>query len=621
MISAIMYGRNDSYGYNLHKRAAISLNTLAETLTDPQDEIVFVDYTTVDDLPTFPEAIGDTLTARARAMLRIIRVRGSVHREGKAGPRPHPNEPLARNIGIRHARPDNPWVLSTNTDMVFIPRQDRSLSEAVSSLEEGYYALPRFEVPETLWETVNRLDPLGIVESFARWGARYCLRETVLCRPYVVFDGPGDFQLFPRKTIEAIHGFDERMVYGWHVDSNLCKRMHLYFGRMGSLAEEFQGYHCDHTRVTTPAHASNRTENNWSIFCETLDTPYIPEQADTWGCAGRVFEEIRIGDRPKQYLQTLDALYSNPDSPVTNVVYNDESFNNNLFYNTGHAFPYISDSLVSYPTTLQLAYIGRNEALLTLLGDFWIRMGFENPILVHNPISFQAPALSLLSSDRQVFRFCEDYTKLTSAELLLVDTHCSEKFAALNAYGHPALSLTPESLRFCINLSHTLLQLATEEQLFLQLGKPPRKFIVIGLQSSVFEALFSQIIGFIAVPYSCHIRHGFVRSEADIVGPHQAFTRLAALDQATLDRVCTEAARTAGLEPEGLEIMRAYHILLKLARAGVFAGPGGVPVPHGIEQLRTGLLLATMLGQFQDAALFFWSLFGIDPELADSLTR
>ena len=53
MISIVLYGRNDNYGYNLHKRAALSLNCMAEVLTDLSDEIIFVDYNTPDDLPTF----------------------------------------------------------------------------------------------------------------------------------------------------------------------------------------------------------------------------------------------------------------------------------------------------------------------------------------------------------------------------------------------------------------------------------------------------------------------------------------------------------------------------------------------------------------------------------------
>ena len=71
MISLIIYGRNDSYGYNLQKRAAISFNCFAEILSDPDDEIIFVDCNTPNDLPTFAEAIYDILTPRAKALLRV----------------------------------------------------------------------------------------------------------------------------------------------------------------------------------------------------------------------------------------------------------------------------------------------------------------------------------------------------------------------------------------------------------------------------------------------------------------------------------------------------------------------------------------------------------------------
>ena len=79
MFSVILYGRNDSHGYNLHKRAAISFNALAEVMSDPDDEILFVDYNTPDDHPTFPEAIHDTLTDKAKKVMRILRVRPEQH--------------------------------------------------------------------------------------------------------------------------------------------------------------------------------------------------------------------------------------------------------------------------------------------------------------------------------------------------------------------------------------------------------------------------------------------------------------------------------------------------------------------------------------------------------------
>src|SRR6516162_5023552 len=123
MISLIVYGRNDAHGYNLHKRAAISLNCIAQVLRGGEDEIIFVDYNTPDDLPTFIEAIYDTLTPRAASLLRVFRLRPAMH-AACLGSRTHllALEPHSRNIGIRRSNASNKWILFTNTDMIFVPR-------------------------------------------------------------------------------------------------------------------------------------------------------------------------------------------------------------------------------------------------------------------------------------------------------------------------------------------------------------------------------------------------------------------------------------------------------------------------------------------------------------------
>ena len=106
MLSVIVYGRNDSHGYNLHKRAAISLNCIAEVLSDVDDEILFVDYNTPNDLPTFVEAIYDTLTPKAKSVLRVFRVRPDLHSR-LGGDRTHllALEPHSRNIALRRSNP------------------------------------------------------------------------------------------------------------------------------------------------------------------------------------------------------------------------------------------------------------------------------------------------------------------------------------------------------------------------------------------------------------------------------------------------------------------------------------------------------------------------------------
>src|SRR6266404_3699617 len=133
MFSVIQYGRNDSHGYNLHKRAAISFNAIAEVMTDPDDEILFVDYNTPDDYPTFPEAISDTLTDKAKKVLRIFRVRPEQHAHLRHRTHLVALEPQSRNIALRRSNPRNRWILYTNTDMLLVPRDERqSLSDMLA---------------------------------------------------------------------------------------------------------------------------------------------------------------------------------------------------------------------------------------------------------------------------------------------------------------------------------------------------------------------------------------------------------------------------------------------------------------------------------------------------------
>jgi hypothetical protein len=67
LLSIVVYGRNGNRGYNLHKRAAASINCLAEMSRDSADELIFVDYNSPDGLSTFAGAIRDILTSRAKA--------------------------------------------------------------------------------------------------------------------------------------------------------------------------------------------------------------------------------------------------------------------------------------------------------------------------------------------------------------------------------------------------------------------------------------------------------------------------------------------------------------------------------------------------------------------------
>lgn len=283
MISVVVYGRNDAHGYNLHKRAALSLNSLARALTDPDDEIVFVDWNTPDGIPPFPVAISDCLSDECLRKLTIVRVPAYEHDRFLRGRSTKPTvEPVARNVGIRRANPVNGWILSTNTD-VLLDVAGGSLSDIARELGNGYYASPRYELPEWLWESLPRTDPEAVAVTLERLGVDGFPLNVVRSYPHALFDAPGDFQLFHRRSLEALGCFDETMVKGWHVDSNIAVRFSRAFAPPQSLEETVRVFHCNHTREVTHFHKSAKRANDLNIYVSGYVPPVARSGRAGWG--------------------------------------------------------------------------------------------------------------------------------------------------------------------------------------------------------------------------------------------------------------------------------------------------------------------------------------------------
>ena len=393
MLSIIFYGRNDSYGYNLHKRGAISLNCIAELLGAPGDEILFVDYNTPDDFPTFPEAIADTLTDRAKKLLRILRVRPSHHERYRQRTPLAALEAVARNVAVRRSNPDNRWILSTNTDMVFVPRQNGSLAEMVAALPDAYYHLPRFEIPEPLWESLDRRDPGAIIATVGAWGRDFHLNEIVLHpNPAIKYDSPGDFQLILRADLWRVHGFNESMLLGWHVDSNIAIRLSLLPRQIGELVHQLSGYHCDHTRQLTPAHRYRSQQNDWQMFVDSVQSPYIAEQAGTWGLAGESVEELTVDATSRLYLGGLRSTIGLPYVEPTQLKAAGEA-DSRADYAVEHVIPFLAGIFASYPRDVVLGWLGTNKELLERFAELWNIMGFTRHIMVLKEARWLGPDL------------------------------------------------------------------------------------------------------------------------------------------------------------------------------------------------------------------------------------
>jgi len=510
-ISIVLYGRNDTYGYNLHKRAALSLNCMAEVLTDSSDEILFVDYNTPDDFPTFPEAIQDTLTARARDILRILRVRPSIHQRFKSKTHLVALEPIARNVAVRRTNSANRWVLSTNTDMIFVPRSGDSLSKIVQNLVPGFYHAPRIEIPEVLWESLDRHASAEIIATVRDWGSTLHLNEIVLGAEFILYDGPGDFQLLLRDDLFANHGFHEEMLLGWHVDSNIAKRMFLKYGSIGDLGPKVYGYHCDHTRQVTPAHSHTRLQNDWRRFCHEVDRPDVPEQADTWGCANDTIEEVRLVSNPASiYVHALVEAIGTPLAEPQITKYSHETYDKSD-YDSRHMVPFLADQFVSMPRSCSLAWYGAGVDMLARFATVWEQLGFTGNILVD-------PALVQQHDVARVI-----LPELASERCDKVDAFVFD-FGGLPGPPHDR----EHNDQLILQLLRRFRSVVRDERARLSARMSPRRVIALNAINNQFESLVGGHIAAAMTPCATHMRHGFVLP----VKPKDEWLPLLHIDQA-----------------------------------------------------------------------------------------
>lgn len=279
MLSVVVVGRNDSHGYNLSKRAATSLNSIALPMTG-SDELIFIDWNTPDLNPTFIDAIRDTLTNQTLKYLKVYRVRPSVHKHLSNGSTRPILEPIARNVGIRRA--SNSWILSTNTDMIF-DTHGREYKDILLTLKPNLYHLFRFEIPEFIWDQFNRFQPDETLKQINEIFANQGLVSRILTKPYETYsnlfpDAVGDFQLATSDIWDKVRGFPENMLRGWHVDSRLSVQIENICNLNSEIIDSdlISGYHQNHLRVLTHFHSLNDINP-----LETIAKPY--QNHINWG--------------------------------------------------------------------------------------------------------------------------------------------------------------------------------------------------------------------------------------------------------------------------------------------------------------------------------------------------
>ena len=475
MISVIIYGRNDSYGYNLHKRAAISLNCISEILTDQDDEIIFVDYNTPDDFPTFPEAIFDTLTEKTINKLRILRVRPDDHENMFRG-KTHLKtlEPVARNVAIRRSNKNNKWILSTNTDMIFVPRNKNSLTDTVSDIPEGIYCTARFEIPESIWETYNRLDPKSIIEKTKINGEELHLNEVINSHEWILYDGPGDFQLIQRKDLFEINGFDEDMLLGWHVDSNISKRLYLKYGYIRDALPLVFGYHCDHTRQITPMHKHKSPQNDLNKFVYNVNKIKATHQSKTWGMPNSDIEEISLKSKSiYKFRKILKEVIDKPQKELTNSYYL-QSYFNKVKFTPQHVLPFLVDLYSSMKKDIRILWVGEKNELFYLFSEALNKLNFLHKIEIFIPKELKNGFKHI---DSFIFHFAFPISNPNEIDYKLIKNY---------------------------------VKIIKLESKWIRNQNKPRRFVIINSLHNNYEPYINLTLKAAKTPFSTRIRHGFI---------------------------------------------------------------------------------------------------------------
>jgi hypothetical protein len=284
MITFLVVGRNDGYGVNLHKRTAISLNYMAGLCAETDDEIIYVDCNTPAHELTLTESIADTLTPEARARLKTYRITGE-QMEGAIGKTPLVfSDELSRNVGIRRSNPRNPWLLSTNCDILIHPLGGKSIQEILSGLKPRFYLCARVGIPIAQWQSLDRANLIQISEfcdGVIHQGFRLAPEKE---QPWLRFASVGDFQLAPRGQWFEIRGCEEGMKLWGHSDANNAKRLSLLNGggRTPDLTHEFAVMHLDHNPAISVSHEKILVHNDWQKWIEEVREP-SSQNSDAWG--------------------------------------------------------------------------------------------------------------------------------------------------------------------------------------------------------------------------------------------------------------------------------------------------------------------------------------------------
>jgi hypothetical protein len=273
--SVILTSRNDDYGGNLHQRTTMGLTSLIEN----HDEVIFVDWKTKNG-----EGVISNIRHRLPHTKKLKYIQ--VPKEFLSEKFPHivnysMIESIGRNIALR--RTENDYIISTNIDIVSTPLDNSVLKENI------FYTVPRRDVDEnfhlgfqsyeelynSIWNNKDSYRPKDRIDSDNdKWSLINCC---------------GDYQIGHKNVWNQMKGFEESILFGCGIDTNVMKKasyyssievldhyiFHLNHGKNGNRDEDETVPPMSNQNEIIRDFTETTNSDNWGMFNEDLPIELI----------------------------------------------------------------------------------------------------------------------------------------------------------------------------------------------------------------------------------------------------------------------------------------------------------------------------------------------------------
>ena len=273
--SIILTSRDDNYGGNLYQRTTMGLTSLIEN----HNEVVFVDWKTKN---------GQGVISNIRHKLPHTKKLKYIQVPKEFLSKKYPHianysiiESIGRNIALRRTETD--YVISTNIDIVSTPLDNSILKENV------FYTAPRRDVDESLHLSFDNYNSLynHLISNKDSFRAKDRINSDEDKWSLIVCCG--DYQIGHKNVWNQMKGFEESILFGCGIDTNVMKKasyyssievldhyiFHLNHGKNGNRDEDETVPPMSDQNSIIRDFSESTNSDNWGMFNEDLPIELI----------------------------------------------------------------------------------------------------------------------------------------------------------------------------------------------------------------------------------------------------------------------------------------------------------------------------------------------------------